>query len=111
MLQRGGLFGSKLLRRVQSCSQRGAVVRVTGLLDCRAEFVLPAGCGVVQCQGLRMVGLGGGQAVVQPRVRRIVGQPGAGGRDARGGFAETGTHVRGAARPGFGFTHRQLPVQ
>ncbi|KLL95265.1 hypothetical protein NJ76_28230 [Rhodococcus sp. IITR03] len=110
-LQGGGLFGSKLLRRVQSRSQRGAVVRVTGLLDCRAEFVLAAGCGVVQREGLRVVGFGDGQAVVQPRMIRILDQTGAGSVDAYGSLAEPGAHVWGAAWAGFGFTHRRPPAR
>lgn len=58
-----------------------------------------------------MVGLGDGKSVLQPRMIRILRQSGAGSVDACGSLAETGTHVWGAARPGFGFTHSRPPAR
>ncbi|WP_228524498.1 hypothetical protein, partial [Rhodococcus rhodochrous] len=109
--QRVRLLGSEPFSVPQTYGQRVSVVWVGYGLDRGTQVVLAARSGVVQRQGLRVVGLGGGEAALQPRVRRMLGQPSACRRDARGGLLEAGAHVRGAARAGLGFTHSRPPAR
>ncbi|MCD2114401.1 hypothetical protein LQ384_25150 [Rhodococcus rhodochrous] len=107
--QRINLFGSEPFSVPQTDGQRVSVVWVGRGLDRGTQVVLAARSGVVQRQGLRVVGFGGGEAALHPRVRRMLGQPSAGRLDARSGLIEAGAHVRGAARAGLGFTHSRPP--
>src|SRR5690606_17752881 len=93
--QRVDLFGSEPFSVPQTDGQRVSVVWVGRGLDRGTQVVLAARSGVVQRQGLRVVGFGGGEAALHPRVRRMLGQPSAGRRDARGGLLGTGAQEIG----------------
>ncbi|GAA3136678.1 hypothetical protein BS618_30985 [Rhodococcus erythropolis] len=101
-----GLSGAQLLPSSQATGQLGAAVGFDG--QCCAEFVLAAGRGVVEIAGVVIGGYGGGNASLQARMSGVLVERNSGNIDSGCGFVETLADVRGAARAGFGFTHRRL---
>ncbi|EME18517.1 hypothetical protein G419_16580 [Rhodococcus triatomae BKS 15-14] len=102
-----GLLGAQPLRGLQTPRQGVPSLRVGFTVDRSVELVLAARSGVVQCQGLGQVRLGGGDTALEPGVVGVLDEAGAGLLNTGSDVVQTLTHVRGAPWPRFRFTHRR----